>query len=109
MDVGRMNVRITFYAKIAGQNEDGEVVDAVRNDVYTCWAEVKKTSVRDFKLGLGLEAGRDTKVFIIRYHPKPPFDNSMYVNFNNQEYKITEIDIDYATKDTITVTAIKLS
>lgn len=118
----RMNTRITIFSKTGGQNEDGEVVDSVRNDVYSCWAEVSKTSVKDFKTGgksyIGelsqdgqkpLESYKDTKVFIIRYHPRPPFDNSMFIDFNGMEYRITEIEIDYATKETILIKATRVS
>ncbi|HFI0151000.1 TPA: head-tail adaptor protein [Streptococcus suis] len=118
----RMNTRITIFSRTAGQNEDGEVVDTVRQDVYTCWAEVPRTTVKDFKVGgksyVGdlaqngqkpLESYKDEKVFIIRYHPNPPFDNSMYVDFNGLEYKITELEIDYATKEIIMIKAVRVS
>lgn len=118
----RMNTRITIFSKNGGQNEDGEVVNSIRKDVYSCWAEVAKTSVKDFKTGgksyIGelsqdgqkpLESYKDTKVFIIRYHPRPPFDNSMFVDFNGQEYKINELEIDYASKETILIKAVRVS
>ncbi|HFU4060510.1 TPA: head-tail adaptor protein [Streptococcus suis] len=118
----RMNTRITIFSRTAGQNEDGEVVDTIREDIYSCWAEVSRTSVRDFKVGgksyVGdlaqngqkpLESYRDEKVFIIRYHPHPPFDNSMYVEFNGFEYKITAMEIDHANKDIIMIKAVRIS
>lgn len=107
----RMNTRITIFSKTSGQNEDGEVVNDIRKDVYSCWAEVAKTSVKDFKIGgkSYLESYKDTKVFIIRYHPRPPFDNSMFVDFNGQEYKINELEIDYASKETILIKATRVS
>lgn len=122
MNTRRMNTRITIFSKTSGQNEDGEVVNGIRTHVYSCWAEVAKTSVKDFKTGgksyIGelsqdgqkpLESYKDTKVFIIRYHPRPPFDNSMFVDFNGQEYKINELEIDYASKETILIKAVRVS
>ncbi|WP_176723804.1 phage head completion protein, partial [Streptococcus agalactiae] len=44
----KMNVRIAIFSQTGGQNEDGEVVSAIRKDLYTCWAEVSKTQLRDF-------------------------------------------------------------
>lgn len=108
----RMNTRIVIFSKTGGQNEDGEVVNGIRNDVYSCWAEVAKTSVKDFKIGDGqkpLESYKDMKVFIIRYHPRSPFDNSMFVDFYGQEYKINELEIDYASKETILIKATRVS
>ncbi|HFI0645677.1 TPA: head-tail adaptor protein [Streptococcus suis] len=118
----RMNTRITFFSKIAEQNDDGEIVNTGRQEVYQCWAEVVKTGVKDFKVGgksyVGdlaqsgqkpLESYKDEKVFIIRYHPKPPFDNSMYVDFNGLEYKITELEIDYASKEMILIKAVRIA
>ena len=49
MRTRKMNVRITFFKKVGGQNEDGEVLDFERKDLYTCWAEVPKTSIKDFR------------------------------------------------------------
>ena len=122
MNTRKANIRITIFSKTGGQNEDGEVINGTRNDVYSCWAEVSKTSVKDFKTGgksyIGelsqdgqkpLESYKDTKVFIIRYHPRPPFDNSMYIEFYGEEYKINEMEIDYATKETILIKATRVS
>lgn len=118
----KMNTRITIFKKMGGQNEDGEVIDSLKVDVLTCWAEVQRTSVKDFKAGgktyVGelaqngqkpLESFKDIKVFLVRYMPKPPFDNSMYVNFNGFEYKITEIEVDYASKDIIMIKGERVS
>lgn len=118
----RMNTRITIFEKTGGQNEDGEVIDCIRKDVYSCWAEVSKTSIKDFKAGgktyVGelaqngqkpLESFKDIKVFLIRYMPKLPFDNSMFISFNNLEYKITEIEVDHASKDIIMIKGERVS
>lgn len=108
MDTRRLNTRITFYSKTAGQNEDGEVVGSIKTEVYSCWAEVKGTTIKDFKAG-GLDGHQDTKLFIIRYHPRPPFDNSMFIDFNGQEYRVIQIEIDYADKESIMIKAVRVS
>ncbi|MCO8200934.1 head-tail adaptor protein [Streptococcus suis] len=100
-----MNERITFFSRTAGQNEDGEVVDTVRKDVYSCWTEISGTTIKDFRTVSGIETGKDSKTFIIQYHPRPPFDTSMYIDFRKAVYKITEIHVDYAGKDYILVKA----
>lgn len=105
----KMNTRITIFSKTEGQNEDGEVINGVRNDVYSCWTEVKGSSVKEFKASRELDSYKDVKIFIIRYHPRPSFDNSMFIDFNGMEYKITEIEVDYATKETIMIKAVKVS
>lgn len=117
-----MNERIVIYAKQGGQNEDGEVVDSIRKDVLSCWTEVQKTTVKDFKTGgktyVGalsqnginpLESFKDVKVFIIRYHPNTKIDNSMYIDFRGLEYKITRIEIDYASKEIIMLEGVRIS
>ena len=117
MNTRKMNTRITIFEKIGGQNEDGEVIDGVRKDVYSCWAEVQRTSVKDFKAANkaytngqnSLESVQDIKVFLIRYLPNVPFDNSMYLEFNGFEYRIVEIEIDYASKEIIMIKAVRIS
>ncbi|WP_438477353.1 phage head closure protein [Streptococcus pluranimalium] len=106
----KMNQRITFFSLTGGQNDDGEVLEGVREDVWTCWAEVSKTSVKDFREKTGksdsienIVTSTDTKVFLIRYLPKLPFDNSMHIDFEGRDYKITAIEVDYANKEMIMV------
>ena len=36
----KMNHRVTFFREVGGQNEDGEVVSPIRENLYTCWAEI---------------------------------------------------------------------
>lgn len=112
----KMNVRITIFKKEGGQNEDGEVLDDVRTNVMSCWAEVSKTSVKDFRNNTtGKQADnailtetKDTKVFLIRYLPNPPFDNSMFIDFNGLGYRIDEIEPDYANKEMIMISAVRI-
>lgn len=118
MDTRRMNTRITFYKKVGGQNEYGEVLKPKREDVYSCCTEVQQPTVKDFRTGgksytnngqQPLESFKDTKVFLIRYHPKLVIDNSMYIEFENFEYKITETEVDYANKDYIMIKGVRIS
>ena len=94
MRTRKMNVRITFFQRVGGQNEDGEVLDFERKDLYTCWAEVSKTSIKDFR-----ENATVTKAFLIRHLPKLPFDNSCFVEFDGNEYQIIAIERDYVSKE----------
>lgn len=112
----RMGYRIKFFSRTAGQNEDGETVDTIKNVVCECWADISKTTIKDFKVGgttyVGdlsqngqkpLESYKDVKIFIIRYHKNPLFDNSMYIEFDGVEYKITRIEKDYRGRKNILV------
>lgn len=113
MQTRRMNERITVYTKSGGQNEDGEVIDSIRTDLFSCWTEVKKTTVRDFKTVSssdsdvdGISKTKDNKVFLIRYVPELPLDNSMFVDFHGEEYKIDRVEVDFASKDMIMISAV---
>ena len=69
----KMNTRITIFSKTGGQNEDGEVIAGIRNDVYSCWAEVAKTSVKDFKTfpedsQILHNLGKQNRSFYRQYH-----------------------------------------
>lgn len=118
----RMGYRIKFFSRTAGQNEDGEIVDTIKNVVCECWANISKTTVKDFKVGgttyVGdlsqngqkpLETYKDVKIFIIRYHRNLLFDNSMYIEFDGMEYKITRIEKDYVGRKTILVEGVGIS
>lgn len=107
----RMNQRITLYSVSGGQNDDGEVVDSIRNDLYTCWAEVLKTQLRDFKLQYSgsLDNSKVTKVFLIRYNPKINIDNTMFVDYNKSIYKIDKIELNESDKDMTMISTVKIS
>lgn len=115
MRTRRMNVRITFFQKIGEQNEDGEVLTFKKKCLYTCWAEVSKTSIKDFREGAtvtkasGLPEHKDTKTFLIRHLPKLKFDNSCYIDFDGLEYKIVAIERDYANKEIDLVAGVMMS
>lgn len=115
MRTRKMNVRITFFQKVGGQNEDGEVLDFERKDLYTCWAEVPKTSIKDFRKSAtvtkagGLVEHKDTKTFLIRHLPKLPFDNSCFVEFDGNEYQIDAIERDHENKEIDLIKGVMLS
>lgn len=83
----------------------------------SCWAEVSKTTIKDFRENVTgrhsdnsiLAETSDTKVFLIRYMPKPPFDNSMFVDFNGLEYKIEKMEVDYANKEMIMISGVRIT
>lgn len=115
MRTRKMNVRITFFQRVGGQNEDGEVLDFERKDLYTCWAEVPKTSIKDFRENAtvtkagGLVEHKDTKTFLIRHLPELPFDNSCYVDFDGNEYQIDDIERDHENKEMDLIKGVMLS
>ena len=99
----KMNHRVTFFREIGGQNEDGEVISPIRENLYTCWAEVAKTSLKDFQEGAnqtankkakGIVSSNELKTLYVRHHPRRPFDSSDHVEFNGFDYDIVSIDVD---------------
>lgn len=99
----KMNHRVTFFREIGGQNEDGEVISPSRKNLYTCWAEVAKTSLKDFQEGAnqtankkakGIVSSSELKTLYIRHNPERPFDSSDHVEFNGFEYDIVSVDVD---------------
>lgn len=99
----KMNHRVTFFREAGGQNEDGEVVSPSRKNLYTCWAEVAKTSLKDFQEGAnqtankkakGIVSSSELKTLYIRHNPERPFDSSDHVEFNGFEYDIVSVDVD---------------
>ena len=115
MRTRNMNVRITFFQRVGGQNEDGEVLDFERKDLYTCWAEIPKTTIKDFRKNetitktSGLSEHKDTKTFLIRHLPKLPFDNSCFVEFDGNEYQIDAIERDHENKEMDLIKGVMLS
>ena len=104
----KMNHRVTFFREVGGQNEDGEVVSPSRKNLYTSWAEVAKTSLKDFQEGAnqtankkakGIVSSSELKTLYIRHNPQRPFDSSDHVEFNGFEYDIVSVDVDESSFD----------
>lgn len=104
----KMNHRVTFFREVGGQNEDGEVTSPIRENLYTCWAEVAKTSLKDFQEGAnqtankkakGIVSSSELKTLYVRHHPRRPFDSSDHVEFNGFEYDIVSVDVDESSFD----------
>lgn len=104
----KMNQRVTFFREVGGQNEDGEVISPIRENLYTCWTEVAKTSLKDFQEGAnqtankkakGIVSSSELKTLYVRHHPRRPFDSSDHIEFNGFEYDIVSIDVDESSFD----------
>ena len=65
----KMNVRITIFKKEGGQNEDGEVLDDVRTNVMSCWAEVSKKWFRRHQSHSPSRTGSADSVFFNSFSP----------------------------------------
>lgn len=115
MRTRKMNVRITFFQKVGGQNEDGEVLDFEKKNLYSCWAEISKTTIKDFRESAtvtkasGLSEHNDTKTFLIRHLPKLPFDNTCFIEFDGNEYQIDSIERDHANKEIDLIKGVMMS
>lgn len=104
----KMKHRVTFFREVGGQNEDGEVISPIRENLYTCWAEVAKTFLKDFQEGAnqtankkakGIVSSSELKTLYVRHHPRCPFDSSDHVEFNGFDYDIVSIDPDESSFD----------
>nr|DAW78191.1 MAG TPA: Putative head tail adaptor [Caudoviricetes sp.] len=104
----KMNHRVTFFREIGGQNEDGEVISPIREDLYTCWCEIAKTSLKDFQEGAnrtasdkakGVLSSAELKTLYVRHHPRRPFDSSDHVELSGVEYDIVSVDSDESSFD----------
>ncbi|WP_157454708.1 phage head closure protein [Carnobacterium maltaromaticum] len=102
----KMNERITFFNKVEKKNEDGEVVSGSPVESFSCWAEISKATVKEFKertsaelMGNGLKKRKDSMIFIIRYQQQETIDSNMLIEFRGTMYEIINVETDYARKD----------
>lgn len=110
-----MNERITFFTKRDGQNEEGEVVSGIKKILFTCWAEVSKATVKEFRertsqelAGGGITKRKDTIIFNIRYQQKQLVDSTMMIDFRGKEYEILNVETDFMRKDFSMISAVMI-
>lgn len=110
MKTRNLNNRITFFSNEGGQNDDGEVLEDIRKDIFTCWAEVSKSTLKEFKSRYKTESSNIVlnelkEVFIIRYNLLDKIDNTMFIDFKGIEYQISTIEPDYSLKEYVLIGA----
>ncbi|WP_375179913.1 phage head closure protein [Enterococcus rotai] len=116
MKTRNMNRRITFFEIVRGKNDDGELEDSYCKVIFSCWAEIPKAKIKEFRdrtsmelAGEGIQKRKDQLVFLIRYHSKQLIDTTMKIAFEGNSYEITDVEIDYAYKEFNQISAVKTS
>lgn len=89
LNTGRLNRRITIEREIEDVKPSGSVVK-VWATVATVWAEIIQQTATEFFTGYG-EAETGTVIFRVRY--RPGITTKDRVNFNGDDYGITEIKV----------------
>ena len=103
-----MNERITFF-EYRGGMKDGQVIPKKRSDLFSCWCEVSKATIKEFQERKSvsgeskLQKSCDTKVFAIRHQQKMQLTSTMLIDFKGAEYKIIDVENDYLRKDILLV------
>jgi len=100
MRLNRLNHRITFVSIGGGKNDDGEYIENQQVDEFTCWAEITKAPLKEFReRDSGLEGRQETLTVVIRYLQEKPIDTSWRVRFNGVLYEITDLEKDYSFRE----------
>ena len=100
MRLNRLNQRITFVSIHGGKNEDGEYIENKQVDEFTCWAEIQKSPLKEFRNHeSGLEGQQETFTVVIRYLQEKSIDTSWRVRFNGVLYEITGLEKDYSFRE----------
>lgn len=95
-----------------GQNDDGEVVDNIRKDLFSCWTEVQKATVKEFRSrtnqdeGEGIQKRKNAIAFNIRFRQKETIDTSMLIDFRGYIFQIIDVETDYMKKDFSMISAV---
>lgn len=110
MNTNLMNVRIKLYNVVDGQNEDGDIIEGIKENEFSCWAEVSKSTVKEFRRSYKskqseLNLNELNEVFIIRYQLLDKISNTMKIEFDNVQYEIIKIEPDHARKEHILISA----
>ena len=103
MKTNNMNERITFYSLGTGVI-NGVPINNKKITQFTCWAEVSKMPLRDFKNNIDkVGYTREQPVFVIAFKQKKEIQMNWRINWRGKDYTIEAMNPDYATKDINTV------
>lgn len=111
-----MNQRITFFKVVKAKNSDGELEANYCKIIFSCWAEIPKAKIKEFKertsmelAGEGIQKKKEQLIFLIRYHSRQLIDTTMKIAFESNAYEITDVEIDHAYKEFNQISAVKIS
>lgn len=100
MRTRHLNDRMTFFVLKDIKNDDGDLIKNVKTDLFSCWCEVSKATVKEFKERTAsakngeLQKRRNVKNFFIRYQQEQEIDTRMLVDFKGKTYKVIDIEPD---------------
>lgn len=94
MIISRLNNRITFFSLAPGVNDDGVPIENIRTDEYSCWAEIAKSTNKEFK-----EVTKETTDFYVRYRQNKLVDQIWKIDFDGRIYEIVQVEEDFLNHD----------
>lgn len=100
MRLTHMTERIEFLSNKEVQNEDGVMVPQNNVVVFSCWAEVLNTPIREFKDATTKVGNRkESPNFAIKFELQRLIDSTWKVRWRGYVYEITGIDEDFDKRD----------
>ena len=100
MRLTHMTERIEFLGSKSVQNEDGVMVPQDDVPLFSCWAEVLNTPIREFKDATTKVGNRkESPNFAIKFEAQRPIESTWKVKWRGTIYQITGIDEDYDKRD----------
>lgn len=111
MRTRHLNNRMTFFVLEDKKNGDGELIKNIKKELFSCWCEVSKATVKEFKERTisakngELQKRRATKNFFIRYQQQEAIDTAMMIEFKGKTYKVIDTEPDEKNFDYLMIKA----
>lgn len=100
MRLTHMTERIEFFGSKEVQNKYGVMVPQKDVPLFSCWAEVLNTPIREFKDATTKVGNRkESPNFAIKFEPQRLIDSFWKVKWRGNIYQITGIDEDFDKRD----------
>ena len=108
MKLTHMTERITFLAKKTSVDENYSPVE-VETEKFSCWAEVQKLTLREFRNSENVGYRKTTPIFLIAYKQKEEIQPDWRIKWRGKIYEITGLDPDFQKKDLTKIQGRELS
>lgn len=90
--IGDFDKRIKIQtSSITANNSPNNLSSVQFTTIATVWSMIKTNTAREFIDGVNIENGLNTD-FYIRYNSSIPLNQQLWVEYNNNLYKITNTD-----------------
>lgn len=105
MILNLVNTKIQIMQTITRKADDG-TFDEETVKFKEIWCDVTRSTLKEYRENSGIEAGKETVIFLVNYMDSRDITRDMFIKVNGETYNIKNIQRDYERFDCTRITGV---